>query len=220
MKIVVLAGGLSHERDVSLSSGCQITNALREMGNKVLLLDLYEGIELKDSDYGRLFKGIEDGEPEVYCVPKEEPDLDEIVKRNNNGNSFVGKNVIEICKYADIVFMALHGGVGENGKLQGMFDILGIKYTGSGAAGSMLAMDKDLTKKLLRYEGIPTADWAVYNKNENTIDDIIKKIEFPCVIKPCNNGSSVGVAIAENIEQLKESINVAEKIEQDIMVEK
>ena len=64
------------------------------MGNKVLLLDLYEGIELKDSDYGRLFKGIEDGEPEVYCVPKEEPDLDEIVKRNNNGNSFFGKMLL------------------------------------------------------------------------------------------------------------------------------
>ena len=121
MKIAVLAGGYSPERDVSLSSGSLIANALTKLGHKVLLLDLYEGIEVESNDYENLFR---DDKTYEYKVNSAEPDLEELKRKNNNGNSLIGKNVLEICKYADIVFVALHGGIGENGELQAVFDIL------------------------------------------------------------------------------------------------
>ena len=105
MKIVVLAGGYSPERDVSLCSGSLIANALIKTGHKVLLLDLYEGIEIKDN-MENLFSN---NKTYSYSIPENEPDLEELKKNNNNGDSLVGKNVLEICKYADIVFNALHG---------------------------------------------------------------------------------------------------------------
>ena len=119
MKIAVLAGGYSPERDVSLSSGSLIANALTKLGHKVLLLDLYEGIEVESNDYENLFR---DDKTYEYKVNSSEPDLEELKRKNNNGNSLIGKNVLEICKYADIVFVALHGGIGENGELQAVFN--------------------------------------------------------------------------------------------------
>ena len=121
MRIVVLAGGYSPERDVSLSSGSLIANALIKLGHDVLLLDLYEGIETEEDNYSDLFKNNKIYE---YKVSTDEPDLEELKRKNNNGNSLIGKNVLEICKYADIVFMALHGGIGENGQIQAVFDAL------------------------------------------------------------------------------------------------
>ena len=91
----------------------------------------------------------------------------------------IGKNVLEVCQYADIVFMALHGGIGENRKLQGTFDILGIKYIGTGHVGSLIAMDKDLTKRLLIQSNIPTTPWIVVNDSVTNKD--LQNIDLPCV---------------------------------------
>ena len=130
MKIIVLAGGLSPERDVSLSSGSLIANALRQTGHHVLLLDVYEGISDNECECGleNLFKDST-GTPYTYVVSDVEPDLNEIKKRNNNGDSLIGPNVLKLCQFADVVFIALHGAMGENGQIQAAFDVMGIKYT-------------------------------------------------------------------------------------------
>ncbi|MDR0979536.1 MAG: D-alanine--D-alanine ligase [Lachnospiraceae bacterium] len=216
MNIVVLAGGLSEERNVSLKSGTLVSNALIENGHNVLLLDAYKGMEVEGKNYQKLFTN---SEKYTYEMPKEEPDLEKLKKEVQNGNSLIGKNVLEICKFADIVFIALHGGIGENGSLQAMFDTLGIKYTGSGYVGSLLAMDKNLTKIVLKSENIPTADWITINLSNEDVS-IKEKIKLPCVIKPCSNGSSVGVSIVKTKEELEAGINLCKKYENKIIIEK
>jgi len=218
MKIAVLAGGLSPERDVSLSSGSLIANALRRVGHRVFLLDVYEGVVTDEADLDYLFEDNK-GRPYTYTVSESEPDLDEIRARNNNGAALIGHNVLRICKAADVVFIALHGAMGENGQLQATFDVMGIKYTGTGYIGSLLAMDKDLTKKLLRQGGIPTAEWLLCDASM-PVQDIIGQIGLPCVVKPRSAGSSIGVSIAKDAEELKKAVMCAKRVEQDVLIEK
>lgn len=220
MKIVVLAGGLSPERDVSLSSGSLIASALRDAGHRVLLIDVYEGLSTNESDFKSLFQDNITGKPYSYTVSNVEPDLNLIKNRNNNGNSLIGKNVLALCKFADVVFLALHGAMGENGQIQATFDVLGIKYTGTGYIGSLLAMDKDLSKKLLHQAEIPTADWLVYNNDSMPINSIVDKIGLPCVVKPCSAGSSIGVSIVDDFVELKVAMSNAKKVESRILIEK
>jgi len=217
MKIVVLAGGLSPERDVSLSSGSMIANALREAGHRVVMVDVYEGIQFT-GEADSLFED-KTGTPYAYKVPDAEPDLNEIRKRNNNRKAMIGPNVLTLCEAADIVFIALHGAMGENGQLQAVFDTMGICYTGSGYIGSLLAMDKDIAKRLMRQAGIPTADWIIADQN-TAKSQIIDTIGLPCVVKPCSAGSSIGVSIVENTEQLNAALDYARSIDENILAEK
>mgnify|MGYP000748645249 CR=1 FL=1 len=217
MKIVVLAGGLSPERDVSLSSGGMIANALREAGHRVVMVDVYEGIQYT-GETDRLFED-KTGTPYSYKVPDKEPDLDEIRKRNNNRKALIGPNVISLCEAADIVFIALHGAMGENGQLQAVFDTIGIRYTGTGYIGCLLAMDKDIAKRLMRQAGIPTADWTVADQSVSG-DYIIETVGLPCVVKPCSAGSSIGVSIVEDAGQLNAALDYARSIEKNVLVEK
>ena len=159
MKIIVLAGGYSPERDVSLTSGSLIANALIENGHSVLLLDLYLGMETLPSDLSTLFR-TEGGFS--YAVSDTVPDLAALKEQHGNGDALIGKNVLLLCQYADMVFLALHGGIGENGQLQATLDNYGIKYTGSGYIGSLLAMDKDIAKHLMRAAGVNTPDWICF----------------------------------------------------------
>lgn len=218
MKIAVIAGGLSPERDVSLSSGCLIANALRQAGHHVVLLDVYEGISSADTDLTNLFKD-NNAKPYSYIVPQKAPDLNEIMQRNNNRKALIGPKVLEICQIADVVFIALHGAMGENGQLQATFDVMGIKYTGTGYAGSLLAMDKDLTKRLLRQSGLPTADWVLVRKIIPSVPEL-EVLGLPCVVKPCSAGSSIGVSFVHDMEQLKGAINEARLVDTNIIIEK
>jgi D-alanine--D-alanine ligase len=220
MKIVVLAGGLSPERDVSLSSGSLIANALIESGHEVLLLDVYEGMEVNDQSYEGLFYSSDQGKKYEYAVSEEEPDLEAVKRKNHGQSSLIGKNVLNICKYADVVFIALHGAMGENGQLQATFDNFDIKYTGSGYIGSLLAMDKDVSKRLMRQASILTADWMIYDINRDHADDVVKNIGYPCVVKPCSCGSSIGVSIVHNESELKIAIRYAKKYEAIVLIEK
>ncbi|MCL2814217.1 MAG: D-alanine--D-alanine ligase [Oscillospiraceae bacterium] len=205
MNIAVIAGGLSPERDVSLSSGAEIANALAEAGYDVCLIDLYTGEKLKKTN-GKY----------AYAVPPREPDLEKIRRDSDNDNSLIGKNVIELCRRSDLAFLALHGDIGENGKLQAVFDSFGIAYTGTGYMGSLVAMDKDLAKTLMVSNQILTPDWKI--TGEGTDENI--GMEFPLVIKPCSCGSSVGVSIAENKEEYIRALECAKKYEKKIMIEK
>lgn len=106
--------------------------------------------------------------------------------------------MLGLCGCADVVFIALHGAMGENGQIQAALDVLGIRYTGTGYAGSLLAMDKDLSKKLITQAGIETPEWLMYEKDAMTIGDVIEKIGLPCVVKPRGAGSSIGVSIVRD----------------------
>lgn len=214
MKIVVLAGGLSPERDVSLSSGALISNALIENGHDVMLLDLYIGEN--NEDIAPVYRNNKSDFRYSYTVSEQEPDLEKIKSSVKNDYGMIGNGVIELCKQADMVFLALHGAAGENGQLQAVFDLNEIKYTGTGYAGSLLAMDKDLSKRMMRDNGILTADWKYIDiTNNDNLDDV----KFPCVVKPCSCGSSVGVTIVENETQLNTAIDSARKYENFVVIE-
>ena len=153
MNIVVLAGGLSMERDVSLASGSLIANALRDAGEHAVLVDLYYGIEKEKMNFEDISGRYE------YKIPEIAPNLAALIAENGGRENPVGKNVIEFCKMADVTFLALHGGVGENGKLQALLEMNGVKFTGSSSVGCMISMDKIISKELVARGGIPTAQW-------------------------------------------------------------
>ncbi len=220
MKIVVLAGGLSTERDVSITSGKQVAKALKEKGHSVILLDVFMGIEEEFDSIESLFENEYDFTKTATGVSKEIPDLDKIkAMRKDHSDSIFGQNVIDICKAADICFLALHGGMGENGQLQAAFDMLGIKYTGAGYLGSAIAMDKGVTKAVFLQTGVPTPMSKLYKKNALTNGELNNWSDFPCVVKPCSAGSSVGVSIVESKADFEKAMIEAFKFEGKVLVE-
>ncbi len=217
MKIVVLAGGYSPEREVSLTSGTLIANALAENGHRVLLLDVYCGLRELPPDPEELFRS--ENIPERR-IDETVPDLEKLRAESGNGDALIGPNVLPLCRAADLVFLALHGAMGENGQLQATLDNYGIRYTGSGYIGSLLAMDKDLSKRLLRDAGVPTPDWLYLNPRENCREEILRQIGLPCVIKPCSCGSSVGISMVEDETTLMQALSDAGKWCDRVLAEK
>ena len=205
MRIVVLAGGTSTERDVSISSGLLVSAALREKGHQVVLLDVFTGYEKDIFDIDKLFKQNYSF-TDSASVGETISDIDEIREnRRDKSSRFIGENIIDICACADITFFALHGGEGENGKLQATFDLLGLKYTGSGYLGSALAMHKGLTKSVLIQSNVLTPRGAIFTSEAEAASWDI----FPCVVKPCSGGSSVGITIVEDREDFRQSVKEA-----------
>ena len=216
MKIVVLAGGLSPERDVSLCSGSLIANALIENGHEVLLADLYLGFP--NASYEASYLTKDSSERYHYEIPEVEPDLQKLKATSGNKNALIGPHVIEACQNADLAFLALHGHIGENGMLQAVLDTFGIRYTGTGYEGCLLGMNKDISKKLMLAAGINTAPWKTYSLNDLAPDDL-DDIAYPCVVKPLSCGSSIGVSILDNKEQLSQALDFAKTYESDILIE-
>lgn len=209
MNIVVLAGGLSMERDVSLASGSLIANALRDAGERAVLVDLYYGIEKEKMNFDDVSGRYE------YKIPEVAPDLASLIAGNGGRENPVGENVIEFCKMADVAFLALHGGVGENGKLQALLEMNGVRFTGSSSVGCMLSMDKIISKELVAREGIPTAQWLTNKDDRDELKNLI-----PCFVKPADNGSSVGVTKVVSEKELNEALDEAEKFSDNVLVEK
>ena len=205
MRIVVLAGGTSTERDVSISSGILVADALRKKGHEVVLLDIYTGYEKDILDVDELFK-INYSFTDKINVGETISDIDEVKEnRRDKSERYLGESVIDICDFADITFLALHGGAGENGQVQAAFDLLGIKYTGSGYFGSALAMNKGLTKSVLIQKKVLTP----YGEIFKTAEDAQAWNRFPCVVKPCSGGSSVGINIVTNADDYANSVKEA-----------
>ena len=217
MNILVLAGGLSTERNVSLSSGSLITAALRRRGHRVLMLDVFEGIDTLPADPISLFSTEQE---EVRCVSTEVPDLEALRASRGNPRSSIGPHILPLCELADVVYIALHGAMGENGQLQATLDNLGIRYTGSDYAGSLLAMDKDLAKKMMAFAGVRTPEWITCSTGEADARRILADIGLPCVIKPVTGGSSVGVSLVHSESELRAALQNAARYESTVMAER
>ena len=214
MKIVVLAGGTSTERDVSLVSGAKIYKALKENGHKCVLLDVFLGLEDVDTD--TVFDRGDELLGNIEGIKQDNPDLEAVrALRKDGGKTFFGPNVLEICRKADVVFMALHGENGENGKVQAAFDLHGIRYTGHDSVSSALAMDKALAKELFAYHGISTPAGFALKKGEQDSHEV----KFPVVVKVTDGGSSVGVYIAHNTDEYEKAKEGAFTYGNELVVE-
>ena len=220
MKIVVLAGGLSTERDVSFKTGEMVTKALRENGHQVILLDVFMGYSNKEEDLTGIFDRAEAVSVKVAAIPETAPDLEKVkAQRKDQSDNFFGPNVIELCRMADIVFMALHGENGENGKIQAAFDLFGIRYTGTGYLGSALAMNKGMAKQLFLENGIPTPSGTSLKRGEDAAKIETCGIHFPCVVKPCSGGSSIGVSIVHDKAEYEQALKEAFRWENELVIE-
>ncbi len=218
MKIVVLAGGISTERDVSLSSGTMIYRALKKKGYRAVLLDVYLGYEanLTEADIEKLFQEERDWAKALGTITDKNPDIDQIKRMRPDGDkNFFGPGVLAICQAADGVFMALHGENGENGKIQACFDLLGIRYTGTDYVSSALAMDKGISKELFTYHGIPVPCGIRLRKEEKQEE----QVPFPCIVKACCGGSSVGVSIAWSEKEYEGALQEAFRYDNEVIVE-
>ena len=214
MNVVVLAGGISTERDVSLVSGKMIYNALKKNGHNAILLDVYLGTN--ETDIDNIFTMDKDWVSEINPVQNENPDIEKIKALRPDGDKqFFGPNVISICQSADIVFMALHGENGENGKIQACFDLMGITYTGTDYVSSAVAMDKAFTKDIFAAYGVPTPKGIRLRKGAVETE----KVPYPCIVKACKGGSSVGVCIANNDEEYEAAKKEAFLYDDEVVIE-
>jgi D-alanine-D-alanine ligase len=214
MNIVVLAGGISTERDVSIVSGTMVCKALRERGHQAILVDVYCGVAPVDEKAA--FTQAYDVDAAADYMKSFNEQIPEM-KRTRKG--FFGPQVISLCQEADVVFMALHGEDGEGGKVQAVFDLMGIPYTGSGALGSAVAMDKGLSRKIFAADGVPTAAGMVLKHTDERLAAADNGIGLPCVVKPCCGGSSVGVEIARTEEEYIRALENAFGYEKEVVVE-
>ncbi len=219
MKILVLAGGTSTERDVSLSSGTGICKALRSIGHQACLVDVYLGVP-GSVDPNAYFLVHSQKDPDTASVSEAAPDLKTLLQTERPGcDGFFGPNVLKLCKAADIVFMALHGENGENGKIQAVFDLLEIPYTGTGCLGSAIAMHKGIAKDIFLHNGVPTPKGISIHKNKRkkSLEDL--GLSLPCIVKPCCGGSSVGVSKASTQEEYEAALALGFSYEDELVIE-
>ena len=217
MKIVVLAGGLSPERNVSLSSGSMVCQALRDRGHQVALVDLFFGLEDHKGEPEELFNApIPDS---FKKVSRQAPDLEQVrASRKWKDASAIGPGVLELCKKADVVYLGLHGACGEDGRIQAALDLLGVPYTGSGYLSSAIAMDKDLTKRLVA-DKVVTPQWMRVDLTEEQLDGLVEEVSLPAVIKPVDSGSSIGVFIANDKAELRHALEESVKLGGRVVIE-
>lgn len=219
MKIVVLAGGLSPERNVSLVSGTDICRALRQMGHRAILVDLFMGLEELPEPAERIFDAPDGLCRDVHVAAKA-PDLDAVrAERKVGGPSRIGPHVLEVCAMAEAVFIGLHGQDGEDGRIQAVLDLMGVPYTGAGHLASAMAMDKEAAKRMMDSLGIRTPAWRMLEYAPEDVERLAQELPMPCVVKSINGGSSLGVYLPEDREELKEALLDVLKFRTRVLVE-
>lgn len=219
MKIVVLGGGLSTERHVSLVSGTSVCKALRERGHKAIFVDMFMGLENYEGALEDAFNA-----PDGFCgdvaIETVAPDIEAVKKsRKLKSPSRLGKNVLEICALADCVFLGLHGEDGEDGKIQAALELMGVPYTGSDPLSSGMAMDKAVAKRIMESCGVPTPKWQEITYSEEDIPKLRENLSLPCVVKVVGGGSSIGVALPETKDELENALRDILKYGNRIVVE-
>ncbi len=205
MKIGVLFGGTSDERDVSIASGSEVVKALREAGHTVVAVDTARGVLTDEQERTLLQTG-------VAPDPPKRGELDML----RTGDPTAVTKAPELVG-ADVLFLALHGGAGEGGTLQALLDLVGIPYTGSGMLGSAMAMDKDITKRLLRDAGVPTAEWRMA---PITVEEVESALGWPVVVKPSKQGSTLGLTVVKEPGQYDDALELAFRYDDEVMVER
>jgi D-alanine-D-alanine ligase len=205
MKIAVLFGGSSEERDVSIASAAQIIPALRGLGHDVVAIDTATG-RLAQAAEQRLLTSA------VAPAPPSGTDL-----RRLGGSALALASEAADIRDVDVVFLALHGGAGEDGRVQAVLDLAGLPYTGSNHIASATAMDKDLSKRLFRAAGVPTADWLMAPAGS---DDVSRTLGWPVVVKPNKQGSTVGLTIVRASEALPAAVELALRHDDEAMIER
>jgi D-alanine-D-alanine ligase len=191
MRIAVLMGGTSDEREVSLSSGAQVAQALREAGHDVVAVDTTRGALPRQEEARLLVEG-------VRATPPAHGDLDVLDESHTvalTRDPFLGE--------VEIFFLALHGGSGEDGTIQSLLDVAGVAYTGSDRLGCSLAMDKEVTKRLLRDAGIPTPDWLT---GARSADEVEAALGLPVIVKASGGGSSLRLVLAHTRAELEAAL--------------
>ena len=209
MKITVLMGGTSAERDVSIASSLRVAEALRTRGHEVVTLDTARGPLTEKDEKDLLSKG--------NVVKKDPPSQTELEKMAAQTLPQMLK-ALPALKEADVVFLGLHGGYGEDGSVQAFLDMAGIRYTGSGHLASALAMDKDLSKHLFRRAGVQTANWVMARKDEPS-EELLGKLGLPVIVKPSKQGSTVGLSVVKRREELQAAVTEAFKYDDEVMIE-
>jgi D-alanine-D-alanine ligase len=205
MRITVLLGGTSAERDVSMASGLRISEALRTRGHDVRLVDPATGPITADAE--RALR-----QTRVKTAP---PSLEELASLSR-GALMNGLTELEDVRWAEVVFLGLHGGTGEDGTLQALLDLAGVRYTGSGHLSSALAMDKDLSKKLFEAAGVPTPRWLMAPV---TVRDVERTLRWPVVVKPSKQGSTVGLSVVKSARDFDRAVEEAWRYDDEVMIE-
>lgn len=199
-------GGTSSERDVSIASGLRIAAALRSRGHDVVSLDTALGVisEAKASEL--LTAGVQQAPPDLAALAA--------MEKQSLSPSL---GALPEVRDAEVVFLALHGGQGEDGTLQALFDLSGVRYTGTGQLGSALAMDKDLSKRLFRDNGVQTAEWLMAPA---TVAEVQEQVGFPVIVKPSKQGSTVGLTLVRDPKELDAAIVEAFRYDDEVMLER
>ncbi len=212
MNVLVLMGGISPERDVSLDSGAAICKALESAGHNVVGLDTGAGAELPEGKINT----------SVPTVKPDPPEMRELLRMERQ--SALRSITIDSLHNIDVVFIALHGGAGENGEVQALLELADIAYTGSGVLASALAMDKDMSKKIFLSENIPTPKWMLiektsYNDFSESSEVVSSDFDFPLIVKPCDTGSTVGLSLVKDKDNLITALEHAAQFTRKIMAE-
>jgi D-alanine-D-alanine ligase len=237
MKVVVLMGGITPEREVSLRSGAGIGRALIELGHQVTLLDTGTGRVIADPETAQalgsqrpaaLEGGPGSGVSGGGAAAQSQADDSARLVVPGAGAGSLDNYVKSIPRSADLVFIALHGGDGENGVLQAVLDLARIPYTGSGVLSSAVSMDKSLSKRIFRDLGIPTPDWIELLAPANPAEpwrppvgdaEIRGLGGYPVIVKPNDQGSSVGITVVRRPDDLLPAIEEARRYGRVILVE-
>lgn len=209
MKVLLLAGGGSSEREISLASGRAVLDALRNLGHDLIAIDPLTGRSLLTAD---------------GTIPEPSSDtLSELVA-SSSVMTFAERLDDADVRDVDAVFIALHGGSGENGSIQNLLELAGVKYTGSNMAACAISMDKAITKRLCQSESIPTPKWELFRIHENQIPDdlsvrISERFSFPIIVKPNDSGSTVGLTKVSHANEIPDALELALKESPNILVE-
>ena len=206
MRVTVLTGGTSAERDVALASAVQVVGALRSRGHDVSVVDTARGY-IPEADEPALLSGVVGAEP---------PSIDQL-HALERGLLLSGLANLAVVRDADVLFLALHGGRGEDGTLQTLLEMVGVPYTGSGRLGSAMAMDKDISKRLFRAAGVKTADWVMAPASRSQVE---RDFGWPVVVKPSKQGSTVGLTVVKNARDYDAAVSLARKYDDEVMIER
>jgi D-alanine-D-alanine ligase len=206
MRITVLTGGTSSERDVALASAVQVVAALRSRGHDVAVVDTARGY-IPPGDEASLMRGT------VGLVP---PSIDEL-HALERGLLLSGLGNLAVVRDADVLFLALHGGRGEDGTIQTLLEMVGVPYTGSGRLGSAMAMDKDISKRLFRMAGVPTAEWVMAPMDRARVE---RDFGWPVVVKPSKQGSTVGLTVVKEPGEYPAAVELAARYDDEVMIER